>query len=128
VMPTVNGRNLAKMLDETCVRSETHLHTDKSTMYPPLSGSFASHGAVNHSAGEYVRDGISTNMAESFFAQFKRSLDGTHHNVSKEHLQRYATEFEFRWNTCKMSDSQRVAALIDGTAGRRLPYRPLTGG
>jgi len=77
-------------------------------------------------AAEYVRDGISTNQAESFFAQFKRSLDGTHHNVSKEHLQRYASEFEFRWNTSKMSDSQRVQFLVDGAIGKRLTYKPIT--
>lgn len=57
---------------------------------------FASHGTVNHTVGEYVRDGISTNEAECFFAQFKRSPRRDHHNVSGEHLQRYATEFEFR--------------------------------
>jgi hypothetical protein len=114
------------MLDETCKPAETHLHTDAANLYTPLGKEFASHGAVNHSAGEYVREGISTNQAESFFAQFKRSLDGTHHSVSKEHLQRYATEFAFRWNTSKLTDSERVQELVDGTAGRRLPYRPLT--
>lgn len=36
---------------------------------------------------------VSTNLAESFFAQLKRSLDGTFHNLSREHLGRYAEEF-----------------------------------
>lgn len=85
-MPNVNGKNLAKMLNETCKPAETHLLTDGSTVYPPIAPDFASHSSVNHSIGEYVRDGISTNEAESFFAQFKRSLDGTHHNVSEQHL------------------------------------------
>ena len=105
------------MLDATCKPPETHLHTDSKNIYTKIGRDFASHGSVNHKAGEYVRDGISTNQAESFFAQFKRSLDGTHHNVSKEHLQRYATEFEFRWNTSKMTDSERVQALVDGALG-----------
>jgi transposase-like protein len=126
VVPNVNRRNLAKMLDATCQPPETHLHTDSKNLYTKIGRDFASHGSVNHKAGEYVRDGISTNQAESFFAQFKRSLDGTHHNVSKEHLQRYATEFESRWNTSKMTDPERVQALVDGAVGRRLPYRPLT--
>lgn len=126
VVPNVNGATLAQALDETCKPAETHLHTDAASAYIRLGPAFASHGRVNHKRGEYVRNGISTNQAESFFAQFKRSLDGTHHAVSKEHLQRYATEFEFRWNTSKMSDPERVQALVDGATGRRLPYRPLT--
>ena len=104
------------------------MHTDSSTAYTPLGREFASHGTVNHHAGEYVRDGVSTNEAESFFAQFKRSLDGTHHNVSKQHLGRYATEFEFRWNTRKMTDAERVQTLVDKAVGKRLTYRPLTQG
>ena len=125
VVPNVNGKNLAAMLNETCKPAETHLHTDAAPVYKTLAPEFASHGSVNRSAGEYARDGISTNQAESFFAQFKRSLDGTHHNVSKEHLQRYASEFEFRWNTSHMTDSERVQSLVDGTQGKRLPYKPL---
>lgn len=126
VIAKVNGKNLRNMLNETCNPKESHLVTDAALVYTPIGGMYLSHETVNHSAGEYVRDGITTNDAESFFAQFKRSLDGTHHNVSEEHLQRYASEFEFRWNTSKMSDGQRVAALIDGSVAKRLPYRPLT--
>jgi len=67
-------------------------------------------------------------MAESFFSQFKRSLDDAHHNVSKEHLHRYTTEFEFRWNTRKQTDAERVQTLVDQSVGKRLTYRPLTTG
>lgn len=66
---------------------------------------------------------MSTNMAESFFAQLKRSLDGTFHNVSKHHLSRYTDDFTFRWNTRKLSDRARMAKLIEGANGRRLTYR-----
>jgi transposase-like protein len=126
VVANVNGENLRAVLADTCVPAETHLHTDSSTAYKTLGKEFASHGAVNHHVGEYVRDGISTNEAESFFAQFKRSLDGTHHNVSREHLHRYSSEFEFRWNTRKLSDGERVQAMVDAAVGKRLIYRPLT--
>jgi hypothetical protein len=76
---------------------------------------------------EYVRDGATTNHAESYFAQLKRSIDGTHHAVSTEHLHRYLAEFDFRYNTRKMGDSQRMARLLGQVHGRRLSYRPLTG-
>jgi len=76
---------------------------------------------------EYVRDGVTTNHAEGYFAQLKRSIDGTHHAVSKEHLARYLAEFDFRYNTRKMGDSQRMARLIGTVHGRRLTSRPLSG-
>jgi hypothetical protein len=31
----------------------------------------------------------------------KRSIDGTHHHVSREHLNRYLAEFDFRYSTRK---------------------------
>jgi len=126
VVANVNRENLRSVLTDNVVTKATHLHTDASKLYPQLAPLFASHQSVNHTAGEYVRDGVSTNEAESFFAQFKRSIDGTHHNVSREHLHRYATEFEFRWNTRKMTDHERIESLITKTVGKRLTYRPLT--
>lgn len=126
VVPNVNGKNLRRVLHENVRVRTTDLHTDSAKYYRPLGKEFASHEYVNHSAGEYVRNGVSTNVAESFFAQFKRSLDGTHHNVSREHLHRYTTEFEFRWNTRKLSDAERMQAMIKASIGKRLTYRPLT--
>jgi hypothetical protein len=35
---------------------------------------------------------VSTNVAENHFSQLKRSIDGTFHHVSREHLERYLTE------------------------------------
>lgn len=66
--------------------------------------------------------------AEGYFSQLKRSLDGTHHHVSVEHLPRYLAEFDFRYTTRKLSDSARMQQMIDQTGGRRLSYEPLTGG
>jgi ISXO2-like transposase domain len=67
-------------------------------------------------------NGQSTNLLEGFFSQFKRSLDGTHHRVSVEHLPRYLAEFDFRYSTCKLSDTERVARLM-GQTDRRISYR-----
>lgn len=127
VVTSINGENLKKVLDETCIPAETDLHTDSSNAYTALGEEFASHGSANHSIGEYVRDRITKNKAESFFSQFKRSLDGTHHNVSPEHLHRYASKFEYRWNIRKLTDSERVQAMVDASVGKRLRYRPLVG-
>jgi hypothetical protein len=85
------------------------------------------HESVDHARHEYVRGVVSTNAAESYFAQMKRSSDGTHHHVSREHLPRYLAEFDYHYTTRKLSDSQRMQRMIDQAAGRRLSYKPLTG-
>jgi hypothetical protein len=48
---------------------------------------------------------------------------GTFHSVSKKHLPNYLNEFEFRWNTRKLDDGQRVARAIKQVDGKRLQYR-----
>jgi hypothetical protein len=101
----------------------THLHTDSGIHYRKLADEFAQHSAVDHKAGEYVRGDVTTNHAETYFSQLKRSLDGTHHHVSVEHLDRYLAEFDWRYTNCKLTDTERVGVLIDRTGGRRLTYR-----
>ena len=66
---------------------------------------------------------MTTNHAEGYFSQLKRSLDGTHHRVSVEHLPRYLAEFDFRYSTRKLSDTQRMERMIGQTGGRRLTYK-----
>ena len=58
----------------------------------------------------------------------KRSLDGTHHHVSRKHLHRYVSEFDFRYTTGKESDEDRMSRIIRQAHGRRLPYREPTRG
>ncbi|MFY9782375.1 MAG: IS1595 family transposase [Acidimicrobiales bacterium] len=100
----------------------TTLHTDASPSYKRMASEFAGHEFVNHKAGEYVRDGVSTNKLENYFSQLKRSIDGTHHNVSRPHLGRYLAEFDFRFTTHGIPDSERVSVFMDRVVGRRLSY------
>ena len=39
------------------------------------------HDTINHSAGEYVRDGVTTNGIESVFAVMKRGLHGVYQHM-----------------------------------------------
>jgi hypothetical protein len=52
-----------------------------------------------------------------YFSQLKRSIDGTHHHVSKTHLDRYLAQFDFLYSLCKASDSVRMCALIRQAGG-----------
>src|SRR5205807_177237 len=103
------------------------LHTDALMGYRDMGTEFIEHEWVDHSSYEYVRGEVSTNAAESYFSQLKRSIDGTHHNVSRVHLPRYLAEFDFRFSTRKLTDSARMERMIGQAAGRRLSYKPLLG-
>ncbi len=129
VVPDVTGASLRKAIADQVQMSRSTLHTDESKAYNAVGAEFAAHETVNHAAGEYVRyedgDVVTSNQAENFFSQLKRSLDGTHHHVSRKHLHRYLGEFDFRYSTRDDSDTDRMLAIIDQAAGRRLTYRPL---
>jgi transposase-like protein len=54
------------------------------------------HKAINHSSGKYVSGLVHTQSVDSFFAQVKRSISGTYHQVSEKYLQSYLDEFSWR--------------------------------
>jgi hypothetical protein len=122
-MPDVKPGNLRSAIQEQVDAAATHLHTDSARNYRLMAGDFAGHSSVNHDAREYVRGDVSTNQAETYFSQLKRSIDGTHHHVSSEHLPRYLAEFDFRYTTCKDTDTERMGKMVKRVAGRRMTYR-----
>lgn len=128
VIPNVTGENLRRVLSENVSMPHTILHTDSETSYNAVAHKFSAHHTVNHHEREYVRGDVTTNQAENYFSQLKRSLDGTHHHPSRKHLPRYLAEFDFRYSTRELSDTDRMTGLIRRTEGKRLSYKPLTGG
>ena len=80
---------------------------------------------MNHSANEYVRLAgfVHTNTVEGFFSILKRGIYGVYHHVSSTHLKRYVGEFDFRYNTRKISDMERATLAAEGIKGKRLTYR-----
>jgi len=115
------GEVLAENADLTC-----RLITDEYIGYKPVGRAFSGgHQTVTHSRGQYVRPGsdVHSNTIEGVFSLIKRGVMGTFHSVSKKHLPNYLNEFEFRWNTRKMNDGQRVSKAIRQVQGKRLEYR-----
>ena len=103
------------------------LHTDEHMAYADMGGLFFDHATVNHSAGEYVKDGVTTNSIESVFAVLKRGLIGVYHHASPKHLGRYVDEFAFRLNEGNVAHHTmtRLRSLIGATKGKRLTYARL---
>jgi hypothetical protein len=97
VIPNVSAATLRKAMEQELAINlgESVLHTDSWKGYVGMEGALKGHESVNHLAGEYVRGEVSSNRAEGYFSQLKRSIDGTHHHVSKEHLHRYLAQFDF---------------------------------
>jgi len=127
VVPDVTGETLLPALAEQAELKRTWLQTDGGSGYRSVAPHVADHATVDHSAGVYVGPGaVGTNLAEGYFSQLKRSIDGTHHHVSVAHLPRYLAQFDFLYSNCRRTDSARMRTLIDHTAGRRLTYKPLT--
>lgn len=89
------------------------LHTDESKIYKHLKvKQVYRHESVRHIAKEFVKDGVTTNHVESFFGQLKRSLDGTHHDVSPYWLHSYVAEFAFRYNHRYQNVFQHLLAKV----------------
>jgi hypothetical protein len=54
----------------------------------------------------------------------KRAVYSAHHSVSEAHLKCYLVEWDFKWNTRKITDGERAALAMKGIEGNRLTYRP----
>lgn len=103
------------------------IHTDEAGAYVDIGGLFFTHETINHGAGEYARDDVTTNGIESVFAVLKRGIYGTFHHVSPKHIGRYVDEFAFRLNEGRVERHtlDRLASFVKGVAGKRLTYAAL---
>ena len=108
------------------VSREATLQTDEASMYRVIGKEFVYHGTVNHSAKEWKRGTDYTNTVENFFSVFKRGMKGVYQHCTSDHLQRYLTEFDFRYNhrsSKGIEDKERAQLLLKGISGKRLTYK-----
>jgi len=129
VIENYKAKDVLTVLDKH-VSGNAHLRTDESKFYSGLGPLFASHLTVNHSKKEYARHGTSplatTNSVEGFFGIFKRGMKGVYQHCGKQHLQRYMTEFDFRYTfreATGVNDTMRADECLRGIEGKRLTYR-----
>ena len=123
MMERVTAAKLARVIAENADLS-ARLITDESIAYTKVGRKFTGgHETVQHGRREYVRGDVTTNTVEGVFSLLKRGVMGTFHSVSKKHLPNYLGEFEFRWNTRKNDDGERVTKAVRAMEGKRLEYR-----
>ena len=120
------SESLNKEIDQNIVAGST-LHTDEHKGYQKIP-SIYNHAMINHSNGEYARNGVSTNSIESVWALLKRGLHGVYHHASKKHLSRYVNEFTFRLNDGNVTRHtlQRMDSLTQAMFNNHITYKELT--
>ena len=126
----VTAKTLKQVVREN-VGKEAHIMTDDFPAYRGLGKEFHRHSTIRHKWGVYARkEGdtlISTNTIEGYFSILKRGINGVYHHVGKQHLHRYLSEFDFRYNSRGMQDGERSLLAIRKVAGKRLTYRDSSG-
>ncbi|QEC68571.1 IS1595 family transposase [Panacibacter ginsenosidivorans] len=106
------------------------LHTDGSELYNSVEDEYFREKVI-HSKKEWVKesmivDKVHVNNVENFWGVMKRGVYGIYHQISFKHLERYADEFSYRYNSRKISDKERFNLTLERVNGR-LTYNTLTG-
>ncbi len=96
VVNDVRRSTLRKFIEASVDLENTEaVYTDKLASY---TGIHPNHGSVNHQRKEWVRGEAHTQTVENAWSLFKRSLVGSYHQLSPQHLDAYLDEFEWRFN------------------------------
>lgn len=98
VVPDTKSNTLKPIISENVEMGST-VHTDEWRSYNGLDDQGFEHKRCNHVAKQYSVDGSHVNTLEGFWGRLKQSINGTHVHVSGKHLQKYSSEFEYRFNS-----------------------------
>ncbi len=121
VIPNTKGKTLKPLLYER-VKEGTIVVSDEWKAYNGISRVF-NHQVVDHKRSQYVNEsGFTTNTLEGAWSILKRAIIGTYHKADRIHLQRYADEFSYRYNTRHLSDVERFNS---SNINCRLTYKQL---
>ncbi len=100
------------------VKKGSSIMSDEYNVYKILQGSYK-HEKVQHQFNQYVNGDIHTNTIEGFWGTYlKRAILGTYHWTSAKHMNKYLSEFDFRYNTRELNEDDRfnLALLQAGTS------------
>jgi transposase-like protein len=98
----------------------SRLITDESNIYFRINAELP-HDVIRHKS-EYVRGDVHTNTIEGYWAILKRGLYGVYQHVDAAYLGRYLDEFEYRFNSRNLTDTERFVALLCQVQGRVMWY------
>jgi transposase-like protein len=124
-----SSETLSKQIKEHVSPDVKMVVTDELRAYPLAMIGAGIHGSkhetIKHKDRVYVRGDIHTNTIESAFSLLKRGIHGTYHQLSIKHLQRYLTEFSYRFN--RRHEAELFEKTVARMAGaKKLLYSKLT--
>lgn len=126
VIPNTEINTILPVMNEW-IEKGAIMVTDEARQYKKSLDVDFFHVSVNHTDGQYVNGAFTTNSIENFWSTFKRGIIGIYHYVSPKHLQRYATEFEYRYNNREDSGVTKFNTALIGADLKRLTYNNLIG-
>ncbi len=85
--------------------------TDGNWSYHGLERHGYVHKVIDKDRESYARMGVHVNNIEGFWRHLKAGINGTYIHVSAKHLNKYAKEFEFRFN-CRDSPERMLPELL----------------
>ena len=122
-IPNTEGGTLRRFVREHA-QPGAQVYSDGHSAYLPLEGEYR-HNAVQHSVGTYVIEQAHTNGIESFWSMLKRGYQGTYHQMSEKHLNRYVAEFAGRHNLREQDTIEQMSRIARGLVGKQLQYAEL---
>ena len=122
VIPSTARRHIQPLVGKYVAKG-SRFYSDEWKAYRGLDVRY-DHCYIDHSKKQYCDGDIHTNTIEGFWSIFKRGIIGIYHKVTRKHLQLYCNEFEFRYNSIKLSASDRFNAMLNNME-HRLRYKEL---
>lgn len=108
------------------VKTGSTLYSDDNQSYQKLPHLY-NRGIVVHSKGRYVdkdNKSLYTNTIECCWSGFER-IESTHIKISNKHLQNYANEPVFRYNTRKMKSADACIWFLQNILGTNLTWKDI---
>lgn len=102
VIKSENQADVSKLAAQF-VRKGTVIHADESNAYDVLHAKYDTR-RVNHSVEYRSKEGITNNLAESYFSRFRRMQYGQTHKFGNLYLANYANEAAYREDTRRESN------------------------
>jgi transposase-like protein len=123
VVPTPSRKMLIGTIKDR-VLPGSRVITDQLAAYKSVGQNYQ-HDVINHISA-YVRGDVHTNTIENFWSLLKRGIIGSYHKVSVKHLDRYLSEFTYRFN--RRGEQEDLFAMTTKNLLNRknLPYKKLT--
>lgn len=106
------------------VKKKSTIMTDEWKGYQYLHYHY-DHMICNHARYQYVSDeGATTNPIENYWSHVKRAVIGTYYHLSRKHISRYLSEFDYKFNTRNETEYDRFRMTLANAHGR-LKYKQL---